>query len=267
MTAVAENCYAVCECKDLIEAVTDKHQRRTLVAQVARGLKDPCDFGIREGRGWLVKQKNLCLTVDAAGDLDQLPLCEAQSTSGDVEGNMPQSHFVQLGTDNLFEAVPQVELTVFFGAQQNVVQDGKGGNDRQFLVDDRDQFRIGRVPEREGRVVDQDLPSVRPDETAKDLDKCALACAILPAQAMDLACFQVKSDVFESMDPAIALAKVACAEHDRFGVGNLGVVHFDPFSSRVILSASVAAPAGRASHEPCWRSAARLRSNARAAAS
>ena len=97
-------------------------------------------------------------------------------------------------------------------AEEEVLRDGQIRNEREFLMNDRDSLVLGILdgPELDFLTIEDDRALVVAVgvDTGQDLHQGRLACAVLPANCVDLTCTDIKVDVLEHLHPGEVLVDV-----------------------------------------------------------
>ena len=187
--------------------MTDEDDGRALVPEPADRREDPLDLVVGERGGRLVEDEDPGSAHHPAGDLDELLLGQRQLPCRLVELDVAEADRVELLANLRGVAGPEKELADAIVSHEHVVEDRQVGNDRQLLMDDRDQPRIGAMPGRQSRAVHEDLALSRRNEPAEDLHERALAGAVLAAEPVHLAGRQLEVHLLEGDDAAIGLAQ------------------------------------------------------------
>ncbi len=145
----------------LVEFVRDVDAGNAAFAVAPDQLEQRDHFLIGERGGRLVQDQDLALLADGSGDLDQLPLPDAQLAD--------RCHGIELDLRlredllrALVERVPVDEAAALRRvAEQQVLGDRHFRDEREFLVDDGDarSARVARSQELGGAALSQDLTS------------------------------------------------------------------------------------------------------------
>src|SRR4029450_9783087 len=105
-------------------------------------------------------------------------------------------------------------------AQEDVVERGECGDERELLVDRRDAGRMGvaRAADVEPSSREGDLSAVRRRDARQDVDQRRLARTISPEQRVDLRGGDLQAGAVERGDPLVALDDITGVEQ-RLGDG------------------------------------------------
>ena len=180
--AVPEHRAFVGELGDLMHAVGDEQERKTLLAQALQDHEHLGDVGCSQGRGRLVEDEDAGLARQRLGDLHHLAARQRQVLDQRQRMDVRRAGALErfLGEAPLRASVDHSEAPRRIG-DRNVVGDRKVGNERQLLEDAHDPGAIGgggRVETDLGPVED-DASGIRRHHARQDLDERRLAGAVL----------------------------------------------------------------------------------------
>ena len=217
MATVAQHADVVADPHDLLHAVGDVEDRRTLFLQPCDDGEELFGFGLVERRGRLVEdvkaRRHFALMGNQRrGDLDEHPVAGAQRAgmAPDVDmvnaerrkrGGRPPAEFRPVdqepGTDR--HLLPE----------QDVLGHRQLGNDVEFLVDEP-EAGCGRVRGRAQRNVVAVLPDghgVGRHDAREQLDEGRFAGAVFAHEGVNAARLQPQRNVVEHRRRAVALAQ------------------------------------------------------------
>ena len=216
--AVPEHRAFVGEFGDLVHAVGDEQERKTLLAQALQDHENLSDVGRGQGRGRLVEDEDAGLARKGLGDLHHLAARQRQvldqSHRMDVGRARPLERF--LGDATLRAPVDHPEAPRRVG-DGDVVGDRKVGNERQLLEDAHDPGAIGGGGQIEGdfRPVEDDPPGVGRDHARENLDQGRLAGAVLAKNGVNAPREHDEIGVGERPHAAVALGYALHAQDRR----------------------------------------------------
>jgi len=125
-----------------------------------------------------------------------------------------QAHFREQLLGLAVDRIPVDESAALghLPAEEEVLRDGQIRNEREFLMNDRDSLVLGILdgPELDFLTIEDDRALVVAVgvDTGQDLHQGRLACAVLPANCVDLTCTDIKVDVLEHLHPGEVLVDV-----------------------------------------------------------
>ena len=217
MLAVPEHGHAVSQAFDLRHAVTDVNDADTLFAQPDDEREESLRFTLGQRRSRLIHHDHAVVVTKRASDLHHLLLCDAEFSDECVgrnpviqRGEEPRRLLAHAGAVH-----PPEDAVSRFRTEQHVLRDGQRGNQRDFLVDERDPgakdfggtARDQRAPGQQNRAV------ARWKDTPEDLHQRALACTVLAHEGVDFAGAHREVDATQNRDAAETLGNPAHLEH------------------------------------------------------
>ena len=218
-TPVAQHGDAVGYTIDLLHPMADEHHGDVLRAQVVDDAEQPLDFAARQRRRRLVHDQHAGVDRQRPGDLDELLLGTAQAAE-DLVGRATQADDLQERRCPIIDLRPVEIAEAIPGrmAHEDVLGDGKVGEEAGMLVHDRDAAvqRIDGGTQHHRCAVDRHMARVGPVHAGQHLDAGALAGAVLAEQGQHLASPQLERDVADRKDTAESLGDMIEA-HNHVG--------------------------------------------------
>ena len=209
--AVAENRHFVGDLEQLVHLVRDVDDAFALGLQRADDAEEMRDFPVGERRGRLVHDQDVGIVGDRLGDLDHLPVGDAEiahfglGIDADVEP-VEQS----LGAAAHLVVADEAQAVQRLAANPDVLRHRHKVHQVEFLMDHRDAVsqRVERRGQADFLALEPERAGVGRVDAGDDLHQRRLAGAVLAHQRMDMAALQAERDVVERQHAGKGLAHV-----------------------------------------------------------
>ncbi len=229
--AVAHHGDGVAEVEHLVEPVRDEDERAAFVAEAAGDLEEPVDLDAGERRGRLVHDEHLRVERDRLRDLDDLLVGDREALGWAIGVDAhaePEEHGLDLSAHGL--SVDAAESADGLAAHEDVLRDGKVGEEGRLLVDDGDarRLRLGGRREVDVGALEAEDAAVASVEACDDLHERRLARAVLADEGVDGAGSDLDRAGAQRHDGAERLLDAVEQERRRANAGFGGGRHRSP---------------------------------------
>jgi hypothetical protein len=223
---VAQYRDAIGDLEHLLEPMTDEHDRRAGVAQLANDAEEVRDLAGREGGRRFVHQQHPRPLAERRGQLHHLLVGNREPAHlgprVDLHAQRAE-HFLRPGLHRASIQQPQ-RIPRRGVPRVDVLRDVQVRKRQRLLVNQRDPvpLRILRRVQVHGLIVNEDAARVRPMHSGEDLQQRAFSRAVLAEKCVHLAGQQIEIHPIQHGDAAKALADLLRAD-DRARCGRGGL--------------------------------------------
>ena len=199
--AVSQHRDRVTNLEHLAETVGDVDDRPAFGLQCTERAENPLDLHVGQRGGRLVQDEHPRVASQHAGDLDKLPLADAELRHRRIERLVAQPHLFERSARAITEFLAAVEQRHLAVAEPDVVEDGERRREAQLLRHQRDAefLRVQGARDRRWLAVNQDDAAVDLMHAGENLHERALARAILAADGAYLLGVDRQRDVLENL--------------------------------------------------------------------
>ena len=211
--------------------MADEDDRPAFGRETAEDGEDLLRLLGREDRGRLVEDDDLRVPVERLEDLDPLLPADRQGADQRVRVDVEPEPLAEFDdTAMRLAAIEEDGIGHRLLAEQDVVGDRQHRHEHEVLVDHADAPAdgVGRIVDRDGRAIEEDLAGVGRGQSVQDVHERGLAGPVLAEQGVDLTRPDLEVDRVVRDHARIALGDAAHLQgwraHGRshHGLGLLG---------------------------------------------
>ncbi|CAH0306222.1 hypothetical protein SRABI128_04345 [Microbacterium sp. Bi128] len=196
--AVPHHGDAVAQVKDFVETVRNEEDAGPAVPEAPGHGEQPFHLDAAEGCRGLVHHQDFGVQRNGLGDFNDLLVRDGQAfgDAGRVDRNAePLEQLARLPYHGRFADEPEAALGL--AADENVLRDAQVGEERGFLVDDRDSgvLALGNIAELDALACHLEVAGIGVVQACEDFHQSGLAGAVLADECVDFAGLDVDGAV------------------------------------------------------------------------